>query len=453
MTIFKKAIPRKTFLRCLGASIALPLLDAMIPAFALPAETAAKAPVRLGIVYVPNGMWPMEKWTPKVEGAAFELTPTLAPLEPFRDQLLVLTGLAQTAGFLRSGDAGTPHENAFATWLTGVRPKQTAGRDIHAGISMDQIVAQKLGKYTQLASLELSLFVSDLVGVCEAGDTCTYVNALSWRDPTTPLPMERNPRAVFERLFGDSDSTGRAQRLSVIQENRSILDSVSESAARLMKAISPSDRSKLAQYLDAIRDVERRIQLAEEQANWAVPSLNRPAGVPASFDEYAKLMIDLQVLAFQMDLTRVITFVIGREGPFGSRPYPEIGVSDMHHTISHHQNNNTAIEKLFRINVYHAKLFAHLLEKMRSTRDGDGSLLDHSLLLYGSGMSNGNAHQLDNLPLLLAGGARGQMKGGRHLRYKDQTSMTNLHLTVLDKLGLPTEKFGDSTGKLDLLSV
>lgn len=453
MMIFKKAIPRQTFLRCLGATLALPLLDGMIPALALPAETAAKTPIRLGLIYVPNGMWPMEKWTPKVEGAAFELTPTMTPLKPFRDQLLVLSGLAQTAGYLRPGDAGTPHENAFATWLTGVRPKQTGGRDIHVGISMDQIVAQKLGKYTQLASLELSLFANDLVGVCEAGDTCTYVNSLSWHDPTTPLPMERNPRAVFERLFGDSDSTSRAQRLSIIAENRSILDSVTEGVTSLMRGISPSDRAKLAQYLDAIRDVERRIQIAEEQANRELPRLDRPAGIPASYEEYAQVMIDLQVLAFQTDLTRVITFAFGREGPFGSQSYPEIGVSEMHHTLSHHQNRAPAIEKLFRINAYHVKLFAYFLEKMRSTRDGDGSLLDHSILLYGSGMSNGNLHQLDNLPLVLVGGGRGQIKGGRHLRFKDQTSMTNLHLTLLDKLGLPTEKFGDSTGELNLLSV
>ncbi len=453
MMIFKKAVPRKTFLKCLGASIALPLLDGMVPAFAMPSEIAEKAPIRFGIVYVPNGMWPMEKWTPKTEGAAFEMTPTMAPLKPFRDQLLVLSGLAQTAGYIRPGDDGTPHENAFATWLTGVRPKATPGRDIHAGISMDQIVAHKLGKYTQLASLELSLFVNDLVGVCEAGDTCTYVNALSWRDPTTPLPMERNPRAVFERLFGDSESTRGTQRRSVIQENRSILDSVSESVSSLMTSISPSDRAKLVQYLDAIRDVERRIQLAEEQSSREVPTLDRPAGIPASFETYAKLMIDLQILAYQIDLTRVISFVIGREGPFGSRPYPEIGVPDMHHTISHHQNNPDTIEKLFKVNVYHSKLFAYYLEKMQSTRDGDGSLLDHSIILYGSGMSNGNAHQLDNLPLMLVGGGRGQIKGGRHLRYPDQTTMTNLHLTIMDKLGLPMEKFGDSTGKLDLLTV
>ena len=425
----------------------------MIPAMAAPATTASKAPIRLGIVYVPNGMWPMDKWTPKIEGAGFELTPTLEPLAPFRNQLLVLSGLAQKEALPAPGDAGADHPRAFATFLTGVRPKHTAGKDIRAGISMDQIAAKTLGKETQLASLEVSLILRELVGTCEPGYACTYTNTLSWRTPETPLPMENNPRAVFERMFGDSDSTDRAGRLAVMRENSSILDSVAKRVSSFVNDVGPSDRAKLSQYLDAIRDVERHIQIAEEQANREVPTFERPAGVSASFEEYAKLMIDLQVLAYQADLTRVISFVMGREGPYGGRGYPEIGIPDIHHTLSHHQNNPVAIEKLFRINVYHMKLFAYFLERLQSTPDGDGSLLDHSIMLYGSSLSNGNTHEHDNLPLLLAGGGRGQIKGGRHIRYPDDTPMTNLHVALLDKLGLPVEKLGDSTGKLGLLSL
>ena len=453
MMIFKKAIPRRTFLRGLGATLALPLLDGMVPAFASPVDTAAKAPVRLGVVYVGNGMWPMNKWTPKTEGAAFELTPTLEPLAPFRDQLLVLSGLAHKEAFPTPDDGGTPHAQAFSAFLTGVRAKYTAGKDFRVGTSMDQIVAEKLGKETQLASLELSLFLTDPVGTCEPGETCTYINTMSWRTPTTPLPMEKNPRAVFERLFGDNDSSDRAGRLALIRQNRSILDSVAEGASSFLKDIGPSDRAKLTQYLDAIRDVERRIHIAEEQANREVPTFDRPAGVPASFEDYAKLMIDLQVLAYQTDLTRVITFAMAREGAYGGRPYPEIGIADNHHALSHHQNSPVIVDKLFQINLYHMKMFAYYLEKLRSTPDGNGNLLDHSILLYGSGLSNGNTHLHADLPILLAGGAGGQIKGGRHNRYPDETPMSNLHLTLLDMLGVPVEKLGNSTGKLDLLSV
>ncbi len=451
--IFKKAIPRRTFLRGMGATLALPLLEGMVPAFATSAEAAVTEPVRLGIVYAPNGMWPMEQWTPKAEGPGFELTPTLEPLAPFRDRLLVLSGLAHKEAFPREGDGGAEHSRAMATYLTGVRPKTTEGKDFRTGISMDQIAAEKLGKDTQLASLELSLFVGDLVGTCEAGVTCTYLNTLCWRTSTTPLPMESNPRSVFERLFGDSDSTDRAERLARIRERRSILDGVTEAMAILLTGIGPSDRAKLTEYLDAVRDIERRIQIAEEQSNREVPAFERPEGVPVALEEYVKLMFDLQVLAYQTDLTRVITFAMGREGPFGSRAYPELGISDLHHTLSHHQNIPAAVEKLSRINVYHAKLFAYFLEKLRSTPDGDGSLLDHTMLLYGSALSNGNVHQHNNLPLLLVGGAGDQIKGGRHIRYPDGTAMTNLLLTMLDKLAVPVDKLGDSTGKLDLLSV
>jgi len=453
MMIFKKAIPRRTFLRGMGASLALPLLDGMVPAFASSADTGAKSPIRLGAFYNGNGMWPMDKWTPKTEGAGFEMTPTLEPLTPFRDQLLVLSGLAQKEGLAAPGEGSQDHSRACGTFLTGVRVKPAAGKDFRAGVSMDQIAAKEIGKDNQLTSLEVGLFASDLVGECETGWTCIYLSTIAWRTPTTPLPMENKPRALFERLFGDSDSTDRAERLALMDEQRSILDWVVEDAASFSKRIGPGDRVKLSQYLDAIRDVERRIQIAEAQSNREVPRLDRPAGVPATYEEYGKLMVDLTVLAYQADLTRVLTFMTGREGGFGDRAYPEIGIGDLHHTLSHHQNNATAIDKLFKINLLRMKLFAYFLGKLRATPDGDGNLLDHSIILFGSGLSNANIHQHDNLAMLLVGGGGGSIKGGRHIRYPDQTPMTNLYLTVLDKLGLPMEKLGDSTGKLNLVSV
>jgi len=448
MMIFKKVIPRRTLLKGMGSALALPLLDAMVPALA---TAAGKAPLRLATVYVANGMWPMDKWTPKTEGAAFELTPTLEPLAPFRDHLLVLSGLAHKEGAPSAEDPSGPHTHAFATFLTGVRPKPTSGKDYLLGISMDQIAAEKLGKETQLASLEVSLFNRDQGGTCEGGWTCAYLSTLSWRTPTTPLPMERNPRALFERLFGDSDTTDAASRLARIRKQRSILDGVTKLASRFLGELGPSDRAKLTEYLDAIRDIERRIQIAEQQTDREVPSLERPAGIPASFEEYAKLMMDLQVLAYQTDLTRVITFALENEG--GGRAYPEIGIPDQHHTLSHHQNNAVSVEKLLQVNRYHAKLFAYFLEKLRYVSDGDGNLLDRTILLYGSGLSDGNSHMHENLPVLLVAGAGSGLKGGRHNRYPDRTPMANLHLTILDKLGVPVEKLGDSSGKLDPLSV
>src|SRR6266852_6368336 len=447
MVVFKKAIPRRTFLRGTGAALALPLLDAMVPAL----SAAGEAPVRLGIVYVPNGMWPMDKWTPKTEGTGFELTPILEPLAKFRDKLTLVSGLAHQEGMAIPSDPGGPHTHAFATFLTGVRPKPTAGKDFEVGVSMDQVAAQKFGKETQLASLEVSLFLNEAVGSCEGGYACAYTNTPCWRTPTTPLPMEHNPRALFERLFGDSDTTDRTARLERIHERRSILDGITKLASPFMAEIGPSDRAKLTEYLDAIRDTERRIEIAEKQADREVPSVDRPAGTPASFEDYAKLMIDLQVLAYQTDLTRVITFAMEHEG--GGRAYPEIGIPDQHHTLSHHQNSGISIDKLVQIHRYHMKLFAYYLERLRSVPDGDGNLLDNMIVLYGSARSDGNSHLHENLPLLLVGGAGGRIKGGRHNRYPDLTPMTNLHLTVLDKLGVRVEKRGDRTGKLDLLSV
>jgi hypothetical protein len=447
MMVFKKSISRRAILRGAGAAIALPMLDAMIPACA---RAAGKRPSRLGIVYVPNGMWPMDKWTPKTEGA-LELSPALEGLAKYKDELTVITGLAHKEAMAIPTDPGGPHTHAFATFLTGVRPKPTAGKDFQAGVSMDQIAAQQFGKETQLASLEVSLFLSDAIGSCEGGYACAYTNTPCWRTPTTPLPMEHNPRALFERLFGDSDNTDRAARLAQIRERRSILDGVTKLAAPFMNQIGASDQAKLNEYLDAIRDTERRIEIAEQQADREIPSVDRPAATPASFEEYAKLMIDLNVLAYQTDLTRVITFAMEHEG--GGRAYPEIGIPDQHHTLSHHQNSSASIDKLFQIHRYHIKLFAYYLDKLQSVRDADGTLLDNMILLYGSALSDGNSHLHENLPLMLVSGSGTGIKGGRHNRYPDQTPMANLHLTILDKLGIPVEKLGDSTGKLDLLSV
>ena len=450
MMIFKKAIPRRTFLRGAGATLALPLLDGMVPAMAALRDTAAKPAARLSVVYVPNGMI-MEKWTPATEGANFELTPILEPLAPFRDRLLVLSGLAHNSGRALPGENTGDHARAGATYLTGVHPRKTEGADTRAGISADQIAAKQLGKHTQLASLELALDTTELLGQCEAGYTCAYMNTLCWRTPTTPMPMENRPRAVFERLFGDSDSTDPAVRLRRIQRDRSILDSVTRKVAHLLAELGPGDRAKLAEYLDAIRDVERRIQMAEEQSSRELPTLERPPGVPSTFIEHAKLMFDLQVLAYQTDMTRVITFMVGRE--FGGRTYREIGIPEGHHSLTHHQYKQEKIDKVIRINIYHAQALAYFLERLQSTPDGDGSLLDHMVLLYGGSLSDGNLHWHDNLPIMLTGGGAGQIKGGRHLRYPQDTPMPNLLLTMLDMLGIPVESLGDSSGRLDLLSV
>ena len=449
MMIFKKAIARRTFLRGVGATVALPLLDGMVPAFAGALDTAAKSPVRLGFVYVPNGIV-MQKWTPAAEGASFELTPTLEPLAPFRDRLLVVSGLSHDAARLRPGEAGGQHALASGAYLTSVHPKKTEGADIHAGISVDQMAAKELGQHTQLASLELALDY-ERAGEAESGYSAVYTNTLSWRGPTTPMPMESKPRAVFERLFGNSDSTDSKERLARVQKNRSLLDFVTQDVNRHMSALGPGDRTKLTEYLEAIRDVERRIQVAEEQASREMPTMERPAGVPETFEEHAKLMFDLQALAYQSDLTRVVTFLMAREQ--SNRTYREIGIAEAHHPLSHHAGDAAKIAQLTQINLFHIKTFAYFLEKLRTTPDGDGSLLDHVIISYGGGLSDGNNHSTDDVPLLLLGGGLGQLKGGRHLRYPKEKQVGNLFLTVLDMLGMPVEHLGDSAGKLEPLSV
>jgi hypothetical protein len=450
MYLTQKAIARRTFLKGLaGTAVALPLLDSMIPAMVRAAES--KAPVRLGFAYVPNGIINLKgEWKPAATGAGFEFASTMKGLEPYRDQLLVLSGLTQNGG-RALGDGPGDHARAGATWLTGVHPKKTEGADIRSGVSVDQIAAREFGKQTQIASLEIGLEAAGLAGGCDSGYSCAYTNTVSWRSPTTPLPVEVNPRAVFERLFGDGQSTDPAARLARMQEDSSILDFMMEDVSRMKTGLGARDKNKLSEYLDAIRDIERRIQLAEAQnANFKMPLMDKPVGIPDDFTEHARLMIDLQVIAFQADLTRVGTFMIAREG--SNRSYKQIEVPDGHHSVTHHQNDPDKIEKTIKINEFHVKTFAYYVEKMKNTPDGDGSLLDHSMLLYGSSISDGNKHTHDDLPLVLVGGANGQIKGGRHLVYTNETPMNNLLIGMLDKAGVKTEKFGDATGEIDRLS-
>jgi hypothetical protein len=444
MIITRKHLSRRTVLRGIGATLALPLLDGMVPALSALARTAAAGVRRLGIIYTPNGM-NMPQWLPKGDGADFELSPTLELLAPFRDQLLVLSGFADRYGWPTADEGTGDHARAAATFLTGVHIKKTEGADIQCGISMDQIAAATLGKATQLASLELAIESVEFLGACDAGYSCAYANTISWRTPTTPMPMENDPRAVFERLFGGSDSTDATARIARIHKERSILDSVAEGVAGLQRGLGLRDRAKLDEYFDAIRDVERRIQRAEEQSGRELPVVKQPAGIPATFEEHARLMFDLLTLAYQTDMTRVSTFMLGKE--VSVRAYPEIGVPDAHHSVSHHQNNPEQLAKLGKVNAFHVKQFAYFLDKLRSTPDGDGSLLDHSMLLYGAGISDSNVHLHDNLPLVLAGGADGQIKGGRHLVNPKDTPVTNLFVTMLDNVGVPVESIGDSSGR------
>lgn len=436
-------------LRGLGASIALPLLDGMIPALTAASRTAATPVRRLGCIYVPNGV-EMRMWTPKTEGAGYALSPILEPLTPFYEQTLVLSGLADKVAVPRPGEGIGDHARAASTWLTGVHVKKTEGPDIRAGVSMDQIAAQTLGRETQLASLELALDSVEVLGACDAGYSCAYANTIAWRTPTTPLPMENDPRAVFERLFGANNSTDAATRAARIRQEKTILDIVTEEIGSLSRTLGSGDRQRLTEYLDAVRDVERRIQTAEAQSDRELPVLEQPQGIPDTFEKHIQLMYDLLALTFQADLTRVGSFMVSRE--VSSRSYPQIGVPDGHHSCSHHQNDPVKLEKLAKINTYHLKQFAHFLEKLRGTPDGDGSLLDHSMFVYGSGISDGNIHFHLDLPMLVVGGGAGQLKGGRHLRYKNDTPLSNLYVSVLDKLGVQTEQFGDSTGRLEYLS-
>ena len=438
MIITKKALPRRTILRGLGAALALPLIDAMVPALAAPSDAIYKQARRLGVVYVPNGMR-MDHWTPATEGIDFELPSILQPLEPFRNQLNVLTGL-------RGVDGEGPHARASTRFLTGVASKRDDGSNLKASISMDQIAGRVLGGETQLATLELAIDGRDFAGSCDEGFSCAYTNTISWANETTPLPMENNPRAVFERLFGDSGSTNPEVRRARLKKDASLLDSVTERANELSRQLGSSDQVKLDQYLEAVRDIERRIQMAEAHSDRELPVIDQPAGIPDTFAKHASLMFDLMALAFETDMTRVSTFMMGRE--ITGRTYAEIGVADAHHPISHHQRDPVKLEKLLKINQYHMTFFAKFLERLRSTPDVDGSLLDNSMIVYGAGMADSNTHYSGELPILLTGGAAGM--AGSHIKYPEGTPLTNLHLSLLDRIGVPIQALGDSTGRLPL---
>jgi len=444
MVIFKVAIPRRTFLRGLGATLALPVLDAMTPAFA----AAPTRPTRMAFMQTPNGIFNLNgEWTPKTVGGNFELTRTLEPLAAFKDRMVLISGLdsQQAAGL--TGEIGGDHPRACTAWLTGTHAKMTSGADIHAGISADQIAAKEFGKYTQLASLEMALESPEVVGACESAYGCAYYDTISWRNDSTPLPMENRPRAIFERLFGDAGTDPKV-RLAFREEDRSILDAIGSEVKRLRLKVGGTDRGKIDQYLDAIRDVERRMQLAEKQGHMDV-TMGSPVGVPEVFSDYFKLMADLMVLAWQTDMTRVITFQMGHE--MSGRAYPELGFGDAHHPCTHHQGDKEKQEKTTKINILHTKMLSYYLGKLRETPDGDGSLLDHSMILYGAGLSDANLHLYTDLSLLLVAGGVAGIKGGQHVRYPIRTPMANLLLTMLDKADVPyVEKLGDSTGRLDL---
>jgi hypothetical protein len=443
MIITGKSVPRRTFLRGLGVAVALPWLDAMVPAFAVRAQAA---PIRrFAGLYLPHGMI-MANFTPQAEGAGFELPPIITSLEPYRDQLVVVTG----ANGPRNLDNGG-HAYAPSSWLTGATAKKTQGSDIHLGVSLDQVLARELGQATLLPSLELATedFTS-YVGACETGFSCAYMNTLSWSSPTTPLPMEINPRVVFERLFGAPGTS--AQRLERLRRNRSVLDAVRDKAARLRIGLGAQDQSRLDDYLENLREIERRIEKAEEQAGAASEVPDAPPGVPAQRAEHVALLFDLLTIAWQADLTRVASFMMGRDVTYQS--YPEIGITEGHHPLSHHGNNPEKMARFAAINTYETQFFARFLDRLRSTRDGDGTLLDHSVVFFGSGMSGGNTHSTTGLPIVIAGGGAGRIRGGRHLRHpvspSDGIPLANVLLTLGQKMGLEMEQHGQSTGTIDL---
>jgi hypothetical protein len=443
--ITKKHIPRRAFLQGLGVTMSLPLLESMVPAQTPLARTAANPQVRMGLCFIPHGAV-MNNWTPKSEGA-LEMSRILQPLEPFKKDVVVVSNLAHAmAAPGGPGDNGGDHTRSPAVFLNGVHPKRTDGADIQAGVTIDQIAVPRIGLDTPLPSLELATEdFSGLVGSCDVGFSCTYMNTISWRTPTTPLPMEINPRVVFDRLFGDGATP--AERMARIEQQRSILDAVSGQVRKLQGSLGATDRTRVSEYLDTVREIERRIQLSEKQNK--NPELNVPAspsGIPDDHEAHSKLMFDLMALSFQADITRISTFMMAREVSY--RTFPMLGISEGFHPASHHQNNAERLENLTKINTFHVSLIAHLLQRLASTPDGDGTLLDHSLILFGSGMSNSNIHDHSPLPVLVAGGAAGKLKGGRHVKYPVNTPMANLLLTCLHKVGVERESVGDSTGPL-----
>jgi hypothetical protein len=443
MIITKKALPRRTFLRGMGATLALPLLDAMVPAATAATKTPAKPIRRLGYVFMPMGC-DQSRWTPPgTDGKLGELSPILQSLGPVKEHVTALTNME-----LRNAYPGS-HATSNSAFLSCARAKHTESSDYYLGITADQIAAQQIGRETQLPSLELAMDMLQTTGQCDNGYACVYQNNLSWSSPTTPLPYEAHPRVVFERLFGEGGTL--AERQAALRKRASLLDYLTEDIASLKRKLGPADQAKIGEYLDTVREVERRIQKAEaDAANTSLPAdLDRPLGVPAAYADHAKLMFDLQVLAMQGDITRVITFQLARET--SNRTYPEIGVSDPHHPLSHHGNDPEKIARMAKINAFHVSLFAYYLDRLKATPEGDGSLLDHSLILYGSGIGNPNVHDHTNLPTLVAGGAAGGMKGGRHIRYDSPVPLANLHLTLLDKVGVKIDSFADSNGKINEL--
>jgi hypothetical protein len=439
MTFLTKSLPRRTVLHGLGATLALPFLDAMLPRFSLRGLAAARPVHRFQTFYVPNGM-AMDYWLPKGEGSAFELSPILEPLAPYRNQMLVLSGLYASWVHIHAGASGS--------FLTGTTRGGTNELEVFADVSMDQLLARHFAAETQLGSLEVSMDGPANAGACTGNLSCAYTHTISWRSPTQPLPMEYNPSAVFEKLFGDSGSTNSKVREARMRQHKSLLDSVTEKLSDLKRELGPQDQVKIDQYTEAIRDVERRIHKAQEQSELELPTLDQPQGVPPVFEDHLTLMLDLQLLAFQTDLTRVISFMIGKEQ--SARPYPQVGVPEAHHPLSHHNNHPDLVERMSRINRYHTQLFSQYLAKLRATPDGDGSLLDHTTILYGAGISNSTRHSGDNLPIMLVGGGAGTLKGGRHLKYSGKPSMANLLVTLMDKMGVPVEHLGGSTGKLPI---
>jgi hypothetical protein len=424
----------------MGAAIALPWLDAMHPALA----ATPRSPMRASFVYVPNGIV-MPAWKPKVAGRDFEFTRILKPLEGFRENITVLSGLDQRNGFAL-GDGPGDHARAGATWLTGVHPKKTAGADIAAGISADQVLAEHLAGQTKFASIELGCEEGRTVGNCDSGYSCAYSNSISWRGPASPMPPESDPRIIFERLFGADDIVADpAARMRRMEYRKSILDMVQDDTRRLATNLGKKDKLKLDEYLFAVREIEQRIERAEKDHREFTPDMEKPAGVPVLFSEHVKLMFDLQIAAFQGDLTRVGTFMVGREG--STRVYNEIGLNDQHHPLTHHRNDPQMVEKVTQINCFHVEQFAYFVKKLKETRDGEGSLLDHSMILYGSSLADGNTHSHADLPLVMAGA-----KGGQYLVYPKGSPMTNLLLTMLDRAGVHPEKIGDSNGRLEHLS-
>ena len=448
MVITKMQLPRRTVLRGLGVSMALPLLDSMVPALTALSKTAAAPVRRFGIFYVPNGM-SMPYWSPKAEGPLTELPPTLQALAGFEDRVLMCGGLADEAANLVKG--GGDHARSAGTFLTGVPFKITSGADVYAAVSMDQMAARVLAQETQLASIELGIESNAMLGSCDGGASCAYTNTIAWRTPTTPLPIENDPRAVFERLFGTSGSTDPEARLARLRRDRTILDLVGNELDDLERVIGPGDRVKLDEYLESVRDIERRIEMAERQNTRELPVVDQPVGVPSDYAEHATLMMDLLALAYQTDLTRISTFMLARE--VSGHAYPEIGVSDSHHPLSHHQDEPAKLERLHKINEYHFRQFGHLVKNLSETPEGDGMMLDSSMFLYGTGISDSNTHFHDDLPIALIAGKKTGIDGGRYVRYAEGTPLANLHLSILESLGTPEEAFGDSTGKLKRLSL